>query len=389
MQRPRHRYPIPRPRQEQKPRAARPCEKTRNRHAIPRHPARQVRDRRDGLTDHGLLGCHAHDAQPRQDPSVDVRFDLPDPSPTRPAAVAFGNFDGVHVGHQALLADVRRAADRLGGPATVVTFDPHPLAILRPEGAPPAVDTLATRLDLLRGLAMDRVIVLTFDRDLAARSADWFARDVLVQRLHARHVSAGPDVRFGHGGLGRLDLLQRVLAEVGGTVEPFAGVWLDGQVVSSSRVRRCVTEGDMPLAERLLGRPFCLRGAVIHGDARGRSIGFPTANLQLPGSAGQPGQVLPAIGVYACVLRVEGQALPAVMNLGMRPTFDGTEMRIEAHVLDWQGDLYGRHVELDVLERLRGEQKFAGIEQLMTQITRDVEQARQVIARWRGEGRAP
>jgi riboflavin kinase/FMN adenylyltransferase len=301
----------------------------------------------------------------------------------RPAAVAFGNFDGVHLGHQALLTAVRHAADRLGGPATVVTFDPHPLAILRPEGAPPAVDTLETRLELLRGLAIDRVVVLRFDHALAAQSADWFAREALVRRLHARHIAVGPDVRFGHGGLGRLALLQEVLAEVGGTVEPFGGVWLEGAVVSSSRVRQSVLDGDLPLAERLLGRPFCLRGPVIHGDARGRSIGFPTANLEVPG------QVLPALGVYATLLRIDGELLPAVTNIGMRPTFAGTRVQVEAHVLDWQEDLYGRNVELHVLERLRGEQRFAGIDALKAQIALDIDHARLAITGWQGQGVVP
>ncbi len=318
-----------------------------------------------------------------EDDRVQVLFELPDIPTDHPAAAAFGNFDGVHIGHQALLAAVRRAADRLGGPATVITFDPHPLTILRPESAPPAIDRLATRLDLLRAQAIDRVVVLRFDRELAAQSADWFAREVLAGRLHARHIVTGPDVRFGHGGLGRLALLRQVQSEVGGSIEPFGGVQLEGAIVSSSRVRQAVAAGQLEFATRLLGRPYCLQGEVVHGDARGRTIGFPTANLSVSG------QVLPALGVYACLLRIDGQVLPAVTNVGVRPTFAASDVRIEAHVLDWQGDLYGRQVQLDVLARLRGEQRFAGIEALVAQIALDVLAARQVLTAWHAAGLTP
>jgi riboflavin kinase/FMN adenylyltransferase len=289
--------------------------------------------------------------------------------------VAFGNFDGVHLGHQALLAQVRQAAARWGGPATVVTFEPHPLVLLRPELAPPAVDDLATRLALFAAHGVERTVVLHFDVDLAAQSADWFARQALVARLGARCVVTGPDVHFGRGGAGDLGLLQRVLAEVGGEVEMCTGVAVDGAPVSSSRVRRAVANGEVELARRLLGRPFCLRGEVVHGDARGRTLGFPTANVDTGG------QVLPGHGVYACMARVDGEVHDAVVNVGRRPTFAGREVRVEGHLLDVAGvDLYGRTLELEVLARLREERRFDSLDALLTQIGRDAAHARSVCA---------
>lgn len=314
---------------------------------------------------------------------MDVRYQLPDQPPARPAAVTFGNFDGVHIGHQALLSAIRRAAEQLGGPSTVVTFDPHPLAVLRPEGPPPAVDTLATRLELLRGQAIDRVIVLRFDEQLAAQSAQWFAYEVLCQRLHGRHFVTGPGVRFGHRGAGDLALLRQAAESVGGTVEPFAGVVLDGAIVSSSRVRQAVAAGEAETAARLLGRPFCLRGTVVHGDARGRTIGFPTANLLAPG------QIQPAHGVYACLAEVAGQWHDAVTNVGVRPTFVGTQASVEAHLLNWQGDLYDQDLQLHFVARLRAEQRFAGLDALIAQIHLDVIAARTALDAWRAEALTP
>lgn len=290
------------------------------------------------------------------------------------AAVAFGNFDGVHLGHQALLAQVRHAAARWGGPATVVTFEPHPLALLRPELAPPAVDDLPTRLALFAAHGVERTVVLRFDAELAQQSADWFAREALVARLGVRCVVTGPDVHFGRGGAGDLGLLQQVLTEVGGEVETCAGVTIDGAPVSSSRVRAAVASGEVELARRLLGRPFRLRGEVVHGDARGRKLGFPTANVD----TGR--QVLPAHGVYACRARVGGAEHEAVVNVGRRPTFDGREVRVEAHLIDVDGvDLYGGTLELDVLARLREERRFDNLDALLVQIGRDVAHARALL----------
>jgi len=297
---------------------------------------------------------------------VEVRTDLTAPPPARPAAVAFGTFDGVHLGHQALLAALRAGADGLGGPATVLTFEPHPLAVLRPEQAPPAVDPLATRLELLAACGMDIAVVLPFDRALAERAPDWFGREVLLGHLGARLLVTGRDTRFGCGGAGDVALLQTYASEVGAQVAIHPGVQMGGERVSSSRVRAAVAAGDVAAASALLGRPFCLRGSVVRGDGRGRQLGFATANVAAPD------QVQPGHGVYVCLVDTGEGPRAAVTNVGMRPTFAGSARQVEAHVLDFAGDLYDRPLALHFLARLRDEQRFAGLDALVAQIARDV-----------------
>jgi riboflavin kinase/FMN adenylyltransferase len=315
---------------------------------------------------------------PKADP-VQVLSSLPPEPPSQPAAVTFGNFDGVHLGHRALLAEVRRAADRLGGPACVVTFDPHPLQLLRPAQAPLAVDSLEGRLQQLAAAGVDLTVVLAFDATLAARTAQWFAGDALLQGLHARAIVVGPDTRYGLGGAGDLQLLQRLGHGLGAEIVACPPTLHRGEVVSSSRVRSAIAAGDVLLAAALLGRPWSLHGAVVQGDQRGRTIGFATANIDAHL------QQQPAAGVYATRLYLpDGSALDAVSHCGTRPTFSGVRWQVEAHVLDWHGDLYGQTVRLQFLERLRGEQRFDGLEALRTQIGRDIAAARAVFAADRG-----
>jgi riboflavin kinase/FMN adenylyltransferase len=291
-----------------------------------------------------------------------------------PTALCFGNFDGVHLGHRALLRQVRAAADALHGEALVVTFAPHPLAVLQPHKAPPAIDTLDARLEGLAAAGLDAAYVLTFDAELALRPAEWFARELLCGTLGARVVVVGPGTRFGHGGRGDRALLERVLAEVGGRAETCDGVIWQGSPVSSSRVREAVQGGAVAAAAAMLGRPYCLRGVVVAGDARGRTIGFPTANVAAPGA------VLPSAGVYACRLGVDGTWHGAVTNVGVRPTFAGEALRVEAHVFDFEGDLYGKPVELAFLQHLRDERRFADVAALRAQIAADVIAAREALA---------
>jgi riboflavin kinase/FMN adenylyltransferase len=272
------------------------------------------------------------------------------------------------------LRQVRAAADTLHGEALAVTFAPHPLTVLQPQKAPPAIDTLDARLEGLAAAGIDATYVITFDADLARRSAEWFARELLCGMLGAQVVVVGPGTRFGHGGRGDRALLERVLGECGGRVEVCDGVIWQGAPVSSSRVREAVRDGAVEAAAAMLGRPYCLRGVVVRGDARGRTIGFPTANVAAPGA------VLPRLGVYACRLGCDGTWHDAVTNVGVRPTVAGEALRVEAHVLDFEGDLYGRAVELEILRHLRDEHRFPDVDALRAQIAADVIAAREALA---------
>ncbi len=293
-------------------------------------------------------------------------------------AVTFGNFDGVHLGHRALLLQVVQSARQLGGPATVVTFDPHPLTLLRPDRAPRAVDSLQGRLERLEQAGVDRVWVLRFDAEFAARSPEWFAQEVLLGAAGAAAITIGPDTRFGHRGRGDLQLLQTLAAQRGAVVQVRPAALWAGEPVSSSRVRHEVAAGRVQEAAELLARPWSLHGLVVHGDQRGRTIGFPTANLEAPA------QVQPAAGVYACrALLADGRTVGAVTNCGVRPTFDHAAWRVEAHLFDFEGDLYGQWLRLEFLQRLRPEQRFASAAELVAQISADSDQARQVLATWK------
>ncbi len=318
-----------------------------------------------------------------QVPPVLVSHALPAQPLALPSAVAFGNFDGLHIGHRALLAHLRGAADRLGGPLVVVTFDPHPLHILKPERAPAAIDTLDGRLTYLAQLGVDHVFVLHFDAALAAIHAGTFARDWLCGLLHGRAFAVGPDMHFGHDRRGDVALLRKIAGEFGGEVTVFDGVQFDDARVSSSRVRHAIRDGHVALAAQLLARPFCLRGTVVHGDARGRTIGFPTANLHAPG------QVVPKNGIYVGIAGVQGVWHDAAVSIGTRPTFAGVETRVEAYLLDFQGDIYGKALDLEFVQRLRDEERFADLPALVAQITADVAVTRHVLAERRAHGLLP
>lgn len=301
-----------------------------------------------------------------------ILSELPD-APLAAGAVAFGNFDGVHVGHQALLARLAAAAADLPGGATAITFWPHPLLLLRPDAAPAAVDTLTGRLQAMARCGVDRVVVLRADAALLARPAEWFAA-VLFERLAASVLIAGRDARFGHGGRGDLSLLRAAARHRGATVIPFDPVLRDQAPVSSSRIRRLITAGDMVGAAALLGRAFCLRGEVTHGDGRGAELGFATANMAAAA------QVRPAAGVYASRIQIDDVWHDAVTNAGFRPTFAGKEWRIETHVMGWQGDLYGRDLSVALLDRIRDERRFAGLRELRAQIAQDCQASRRLLA---------
>jgi riboflavin kinase/FMN adenylyltransferase len=298
-----------------------------------------------------------------------------------PSAVAVGNFDGVHRGHQALVKAAVARARASGGPAVVLTFDPHPARVLRPRDAPAALTTLAQKEELLAELGVDRLAVLLFDAALARLSPEAFARAVLRDTLGAGDVVVGESFRFGHRREGDARSLVELGARLGFAVHAVPAVLEDGSPVSSSRVRFELGRGHVGAATALLGRPYFVDAAVVRGDGRGRRIGVPTANLA------PDNEILPAPGVYAGYCRLPaGEWWPAVVNLGRRPTFGGGELALEAHLLDFAGELYGARVRLSFHERLRDEQRFSSQEALVARIREDVARARGLLSGPRGDG---
>ena len=277
----------------------------------------------------------------------------------RPRRVAVGEFDGVHLGHREVIA----------GSDTVLTFEPHPAVVVKPAFAPKLLTSLELKIELVAELGVEELVVVTFDESFAHKEASEFVDGVLIDRLAATHVSVGDNFRFGHRALGNAALLEsdsRFETRVVPLVE------VDGVPVSSTRIRTLIAEGEVAAAARLLGAPFRMRGEVVSGDRRGRELGFPTANM-VP----DPELACPGHGVYAC--RV-GEHLAAV-NVGVRPTF-GRDLHplVEAFLLDFDGDLYGQRLTVEFVERLRGEQRFESVDELVAQMHRDVERTRELLA---------
>jgi riboflavin kinase/FMN adenylyltransferase len=291
--------------------------------------------------------------------------------------VTIGNFDGVHLGHQHLLAGLVARASDLDAAAVVTTFDPHPMTVVHPDSAPPRLTTLDHRLALLGARGVDGVLVLPFTPELSLWSPDEFVRRVLVTALHAIEVQVGENFRFGHRAAGDVTTLRAEGAEHGFEV---VAVPLTGDVTrwSSTYVRQCLAEGDVASAAAALGRPHRVEGPVVEGDKRGRELGYPTANLDLPREGAAT--AVPADGVYAGWLtRADGTRLPAAISIGTNPTFGGTTRRVEAYVLDRDDlELYGEHVAVDFLARLRETVTFDGVEPLLEQMAKDVDQAREL-----------
>lgn len=291
--------------------------------------------------------------------------------------VVIGNFDGVHLGHRQVLARARERADAAGLSVVAVTFDPHPMAVLRPEHAPTTLTTLEVRAELLADAGVDAVLAVPFDRDIATWSPEEFVVRVLVDALHARVVVVGANFRFGSRASGDVATLERL-----GLVHGFAveGIELDGgpMVWSSTYVRTCLATGDVVGAAEALGRPYAVRGEVIRGDQRGRELGYPTANVPT-----DPQLAVPADGVYAGWLRRfdTGEVWPAAISVGTNPTFSGERARrVESYVLDRTDlELYGAHVEVSFVERLRSMTAFDSVEALVEQMALDVDRAREVL----------
>jgi riboflavin kinase/FMN adenylyltransferase len=302
------------------------------------------------------------------------------PRPPEGTAVTIGAYDGVHLGHRALIAEVRKQAATRGLATAVVTFDRHPAMVVRPESAPKLLTDLDQKLDLLASTAVEYTLVLHFDERRSQEPAEDFVREVLVGCLNAKLVVVGEDFHFGYRRAGSVAMLERMGRELGFDVIGFRLVAAGegAPPVSSTLIRRALAAGDVGTAAAMLGRPYEVRGIVAEGDKRGRDLGFPTANVAVPGDI-----LLPADGIYAgWYVRPDGVPLPAAMNLGRRPQFYETAHAslLEAHVLDFDGDLYGEHAAVRFVARLRSEARFESVEALVDQIGRDCDQAREVLA---------
>jgi riboflavin kinase/FMN adenylyltransferase len=282
-----------------------------------------------------------------------------DDAKPRPRHVAIGTFDGVHLGHREVI----------DGADTVLTFEPHPVRILNPEAAPKLIMPFAIKRDVIDGLGVEELVVIPFDREFAKIQAEDFCRRVLIERLGAREVSVGENFRFGAKARGD-DAMLAAHDEFSTRVVPLVEV--DGETVSSSRIRALIAAGALDVAARCLGAPFLLEGEVVEGDRRGRELGFPTANI-VPDDT----LIVPGHGVYAAFANEH----PAAVNVGVRPQFaTGRGLLVEAHLIDFDGELYGRNLRVAFVSRLRGERRFPGVEELVAQMHRDVEEARKLCA---------
>ncbi|MFZ5636721.1 MAG: bifunctional riboflavin kinase/FAD synthetase [Pseudomonadota bacterium] len=290
------------------------------------------------------------------------------------SVVCIGAFDGLHLGHRALVTRAVERARALALPAVALSFEPLPREFFAGAVAPPRLQLPRTKLAGFRALGVDLVGLLRFNAAFAAMTPEAFVERLLVERMGAREVWVGPDFRFGRGRAGHLELLQRMGAPHGFAADTIAPVALDGQPVSSTRIRAALQAGDFATATRLLGAPYAIAGRVVRGRQLGRTLGYPTANLRFGGKT-------PALrGIYAT--RVHGVApdpWPSVSSFGTRPTVDGKEPLLEAHLFDFDGDLYGKHIEVEFVARLRDEEKFPDLPTLVAQMNRDAEQARRLL----------
>jgi riboflavin kinase/FMN adenylyltransferase len=292
------------------------------------------------------------------------------PSDAGPAVVALGAFDGIHLGHRAILGEAVARGKARDTQVVACTFDRHPMEVLQPDRAPLPITTLAERLELIAETGVDVTLVLAFTPELAAMEPEAFVGEVIVGRLHAQEVVVGFNHTFGRGARGDAALLRAIGAPMGLVTHVVSPLLVDGVAVSSSEIRAALKVGDVDQAARYLGRPYSIGGTVTRGAGRGRTLGFPTANLE------PERPLLVPTGVYACRAEVDGGLHPAVVNVGVRPTFGEETLAIEAYLMDFAGNLYDRRLRLHFIGRLRGEQKFQSVDDLRAQIGRDVAAAR-------------
>ncbi len=292
------------------------------------------------------------------------------------SCAAIGVFDGVHLGHQQVIRQTVSDAHHRGAVPIAVTFDRHPAAIVAPQRVPPMIQTLAHRLESIAALGIEVACVIRFDEAFSRLSGEEFVRQLLRDfgRLHS--ICVGGTFTFGHQRSGNVALLQRMGGEHGFSVHGLAAVSLDGETISSTRIREAIRAGHLDLAGQMLGRDYRLTGPVVRGDQLGRQLGFPTANLDVTGLA------LPPHGVYAVEVSLDGRPLPGVLNLGHRPTVQDSapQLRVEVHLLDFTGDLYDRELAVTFIQKLRDEQKFPSLDALQAQIEADIAAARRVLA---------
>lgn len=298
--------------------------------------------------------------------------------PFKKAVVTTGNFDGVHLGHQALFHEVIERADAIDGTSVAITFEPHPIRVLKQNGHPPLITLLDQKTELIESTGVDVLIVIPFSMEFAAFTAREFVVDILVKKVGMRAIVVGSDYSFGRNREGNLALLQELAAEIG--FEVIVRDWIQGpdnkaDRVSSTRVRELVMAGDMARTRKHLGRYYQIRGNVATGRNRGgRLLGFPTANINLQD------ELSPKTGVYAVTVECQGKQLKGVANIGYSPTFDDHIFTVEVHILDFNQDIYGKDIRVNFIHRLRAEQKFNGIDELSEQINKDVVQAREILA---------
>jgi len=288
----------------------------------------------------------------------------------RPTTLTLEVFDNLHLGHQAIVRTVVERAALIGATPTLITFDPHPRQVLKPETAPPLLQTFNQKMEGLKLLGIEQVVVLDFNRELAALSAEEFTQRYIVDALRAREVYLGKGFAFGHERRGHIELLKWLGHQIGFYAAEVPEVQLRGRRISSTMIRMLLKSGRVNLARRMLGRPYGIEGVVTQGRGVGRKFLFPTANLELQN------RVLPTDGVYVTLALIDGAWRRSVTNIGKRPTLGAdAESKVEAHIIDFDDDLYGRTIRVRVLHRLRGERKFSGIDELRAQISRDRDRA--------------
>jgi riboflavin kinase / FMN adenylyltransferase len=301
---------------------------------------------------------------------------LPDVDPAQ-RAIAIGSFDGVHLGHRLVIGRAEEAASRHGIRSSVVTFRPHPMTVLRPARAPRELTSPARQEELLRELDPDELLLIRFTHEFSHLTHEQFAKEVLAGALSARHVVVGENFRYGNRAQGTIETLRQSGERLGFEVEPAPLLEIDGAPVSSSRIRDLLAGGQVEQASALLGRDPSVEGTVVHGEGRGRDLGFATANLEPA-----PHSALPATGVYAGRAHVDGGTWPAAINVGYNPTFsdDRRRVRIEAHLLDFDRDIYGAPIRIDLSHRLRDEERYDSIDELVAQVHRDIDAVRTMVS---------